>query len=541
MLGTIAGGDGESGVSKTIVPQGWSYAAIGNLCTLINGKAFKPYEWADAGLPIIRIQNLNNLNAKFNHFSGDVAPKFIVENGELLFAWSGTPDTSFGAHIWTGGRAILNQHIFRILFNETLIDKTFFRIAINQKLRELIGKAHGGVGLRHVTKGKFEHTEILLPPLNEQRRIVAEIEALKARSQRVKEALEAILPLLDQFRQSVLAAAFRGDLTADWREKNPEVEPASVLLERIRAERRRRWEEAELGRMKASGKKLTDDRWKSKYKEPESPDTSELSLIPENWVWGCVEQFADVGTGATPLRSESKYYKGGTIPWVTSGALNALFITNAEEYITPLAVTETNAKVFPKHTLLVALYGEGKTRGKVSELLIDAATNQACAALVIEGLASKIRPIVKLFFQKNYSDLRRLASGGVQPNLNLSMIKATDVPLPPLEEQAEIIKVVGHCMSIADAVEKQYLENLNLINYLEQSILAKAFRGELVPQDSNDEPASVLLERIQAERAKREAEAKADKKSTGKSTGQRSTKAKQHDSESIQLGLPGLE
>lgn len=121
------------------------------------------------------------------------------------------------------------------------------------------------------------------------------------------------------------------------------------------------------------------------------------------------------------------------------------------------------------------------------------------------------------------------------------MIKATAVPLPPLDEQAEIIRVVDRCMSIVDAVEKQYIDNIDLINHLNESILVKAFRGELVPQDPNDEPASVLLERIQAERAKREAEAKGAKKSTGKTNGQRSKRAQQQDSESVQLGLPGVE
>ncbi|MHC5827510.1 MAG: restriction endonuclease subunit S, partial [Nostoc sp.] len=127
---------------------------------------------------------------------------------------------------------------------------------------------------------RIESLLIPLPPLNEQRRIVTKIEALKARSQRVKEALEDIPQLLDQFRQSVLAAAFRGDLTADWREQNPDVEPASVLLERIRAERRRRWEEAELEKMKASGKTPKDGKWKEDYKEPEPVDISDLPKLP---------------------------------------------------------------------------------------------------------------------------------------------------------------------------------------------------------------------------------------------------------------------
>ncbi len=129
------------------LPRGWVATPIGSLCSLINGMAFKPTDWATVGLPIIRIQNLNRPDAEFNHCNTDVEERYIVEPNELLFAWSGTPGTSFGAHIWRGPRAVLNQHIFRVLFDEDEIDKGFFKIAINAKLDELIRQAHGGVGL----------------------------------------------------------------------------------------------------------------------------------------------------------------------------------------------------------------------------------------------------------------------------------------------------------------------------------------------------------------------------------------------------------
>ena len=122
--------------------------------------------------------------------------------------------------------------------------------------------------MRQPSQDKIRAARFPLPPLNEQRRIVAKLEALLARSRKAREALDAVPALLERFRQSVLAAAFRGDLTADWRAQNPDVEPASKLLERIRAERRRRWEEAELERMVARGKPPKDDRWKAKYEEP---------------------------------------------------------------------------------------------------------------------------------------------------------------------------------------------------------------------------------------------------------------------------------
>ena len=130
-----------------------------------------------------------------------------------------------------------------------------------------------------MSEPNIESLTFWLPPLPEQRRIVAKIEALQERSRKARAALEAIPPLLEQFRQSVLAAAFRGDLTADWRAQHPNVEPASVLLDRIRAERRRRWEEAELAKMQAKGKMPKDEKWKERYKEPEPVDPE--SLEPE--------------------------------------------------------------------------------------------------------------------------------------------------------------------------------------------------------------------------------------------------------------------
>jgi type I restriction enzyme S subunit len=486
------------------LPIGWAYCTVGDTGEYINGCAFKPTDWGEIGKPIIRIQNLTDLDKSFNRTTRQVEEKYNVCDGDILVSWSATLD----CFIWSRGEALLNQHIFKVVPNHLVVKNFLFHLLRNA-IQEMKQSEHlHGSTMKHINREPFMSHKIALPPLNEQRRIVEKVEALMARSRRAKEALDAIPKLIEQFRQSVLAAAFRGDLTADWREQNPNIEPASVLLERIRKERREKWEQTELEKMRAKGKEPLTDEWKKKYKEPEAIDDSELPELPDGWSWITVENIADIGTGATPLRSEAKYYENATIPWVTSGALNNLFVETSEECITTTATQETNAKVFPKHTLLIAMYGEGKTRGKVSELLIEAATNQACAAIVMNGLSSQIRSIVKLFFQKNYADIRKLASGGVQPNLNLSMIKSTFVPIPPFEEQKQILLIVESCMASIDVIEKQYYDSSVEVDNLNQSILSKAFRGELVEQDPNDEPASVLLERIQKEREKEKAKVK---------------------------------
>ena len=207
--------------------------------------------------------------------------------------------------------ARVNQHVCIIRPIPVLDPKFLCKYLSSPSIQAMImDKEYGGTR-QALTKQMILEFDIPIPPVNEQRRIVAKIEALKARSQRVKEELEAIPALLDQFRQSVLAAAFRGDLTADWREKNPDVEPASVLLERIHAERRRHWEEAELKKMTAQGKTPKDDRWKEKYKEPESVDDSQLPKLPDGWCWVTADECTSLitdGEHATPKRSDEGVY-----------------------------------------------------------------------------------------------------------------------------------------------------------------------------------------------------------------------------------------
>ena len=161
----------------------WPMVEIGTICELINGTAFKASDWErkeQGGLPIVRIQNLNEPNAPFNYFSGSVSPRHLIEHNELLFSWSGSRGTSFGAHIWRGGRAILNQHIFKILFPGNKAVREYLLHILNRAVAEIEENLHGGVGLVHITKGNLERIKIPLPSLAVQKAIVAEIEAEQA-------------------------------------------------------------------------------------------------------------------------------------------------------------------------------------------------------------------------------------------------------------------------------------------------------------------------------------------------------------------------
>jgi type I restriction enzyme S subunit len=192
----------------TNTPPRWVLTSIGEIAELVNGRSFKPSDWGTTGLPIVRIQNLNRSDSAFNHFSGHVDHRHIVETGDLLFAWSGTPGTSFGAHIWEGPQAVLNQHIFNVRVDPQLIDLEFLKAAINQTLDRQIAKAHGGAGLRHITKDVFEETPITLPPLLEQRRIVEHIKRVEHRIASAAANLELALVAVDRARSMLLSSAY---------------------------------------------------------------------------------------------------------------------------------------------------------------------------------------------------------------------------------------------------------------------------------------------------------------------------------------------
>lgn len=177
---------------------------FGDLCKLQNGRAFKPEEWSEEGTPIVRIQNLNDETKPFNYCNFDVEKRFWIDSGDLLFSWSGTPGTSFGAFFWNRGKGFLNQHIFRVDVKEELVDKHYLRYALNSLIIKIIDQAHGGVGLKHITKAKLEEVQIPLPLLEEQRRIASILDKADELRQKRQQAIEK----LDQLLQATFIDMF---------------------------------------------------------------------------------------------------------------------------------------------------------------------------------------------------------------------------------------------------------------------------------------------------------------------------------------------
>jgi len=304
------------------------------------------------------------------------------------------------------------------------IDKKYLRLLLcGQEFQNYAQNTSTGSTIKNVSLKSMREYQFSLPPLSEQLAIVTKIEELLSDLENGKQQLLTIQKQLKVYRQSLLKAAFEGRLT---------------------------------------NKKVKDGE------------------LPKGWKIMKIEDIATVGTGATPLKGNDNYYKDGKIAWITSGALNDEFVNDASDYVTDLALKETNLSIYPKHTLLLAMYGEGKTRGKCSELLIEASTNQAIAAIYFKNHDIRIKPLLKYFLLKNYNDIRMLSSGGVQPNLNLGIVKKTLFPFPPLEEQQLIVNELDSKITICDKIEETIKEALLKSESLRQSILKKAFEGKLI-------------------------------------------------------------
>jgi type I restriction enzyme S subunit len=155
-----------------VIPEDWDATQICDVCALVNGRGFKPYEWQSVGLPIIRIQNLNG-SEDFNYYSGQYSPKIQIEHGQLLFAWSGSRGTSFGPHIWSGGRALLNYHTWKVVVNESVANPGFLFHALRHLTSFIEDRAHGASALVHTQKWEMEKFLIPIPSSFTEQRAIA--------------------------------------------------------------------------------------------------------------------------------------------------------------------------------------------------------------------------------------------------------------------------------------------------------------------------------------------------------------------------------
>ena len=392
-----------------------------------------------------------------------------------------------------------------------MIDRLFLYYALANITAELYAKAHGS-GMVHVTKGKFEETLLWLPPLNEQHRIVDKIEKLFSRLDKGIESLKTAQAQLKVYRQAVLKHAFKGKLTTQWREENrDQLETPERLLARIKHEREARYEQ-QLQEWEAAVK-IWEESNKS-GKKPQRPKklpkltdllhdvTGRLPPLPDSWIWeklGWMTCGVEYGTAAKSATT-------GRVPVLRMGN-----IQNARFDWADLVYTSDDEEIaqYRLHDGDVLF-----NRTNSPELVGKTAIYKGERPAVFAGYLIRVNHIrtvvdgqyLNLFLnshaaRQHGNDVK--TDGVNQSNINGAKLSNYPFPYCSIEEQREIARTLEKTFSLLDATEANIVQELEKADALRQAILKKAFSGQLVPQDPHDEPASSLLERIQAEKAAR--------------------------------------
>jgi type I restriction enzyme, S subunit len=461
------------------LPSGWIWTRLGTITKDITRyPTFYGMEHLTEGVPVIRGEHIN-LDGSISHDWNDYwyvtkeisaqFPRTVTEKNDLIMMVRGSiGKLGFVDEQLVGAQ--VSPNCIRISYFDTeCFPKYLFYFLRSSMGKTAIQENVRSTAIATIKASDFETTVVPLPPYAEQQRIVARVEELFAQTRALAKELEHSKIELDGLNKSALSHLLASETSEEFNQhwdfiaehfdllfQAPEhVAPLrqSILELAVRGKLTRR--EAGDESAKELLKRIREEKARNKKKENVVPikESEKLYGLPNGWEWTRLVSIADIGTGSTPSRSNPDYYFKGTIPWATSSVTNNPIVLKTDELITEEAVRDTRLRIYPKHTLLVALYGQGKTRGQVSELLIDSTINQACASLMFNGQAENLRAYVKLFLLKNYREIRLLAEGGAQPNLNLDKIKQTVLPLPPLAEQERIVKRVGQLLSLCDALE----------------------------------------------------------------------------------------
>lgn len=432
-----------------------------------------------------------------------------VQYNDILIVKDGatTGKTVFVNETFPYKNAVVNEHVFICRPSKLIEPKFLFRFLMSQEgqkriLNNFQGSAQGGINLSFAS-----NTEVPLASLNEQCRIVAKVEKLLQKLGDCKERLKKIPFILKHFRQSVLSAACSGRLTADWREKHPNVISVKEILEKIQ----RRINQANT----PAQKKKIKDIYSYQAKE-------DLDLLPKNWEYVNLQELCESFQYGTSRKS----MKSGKVPVLRMGNLQ-----NGEIDWTDLVYTSDNDDI-DKYGLKPGdvLFNRTNSPELVGKTSIYRGERPAIFAGYLikcnnypELSSEYLNYCLNTIYAKDYC-LRVKTDGVSQSNINAQKLGKFEIPFCSEEEQQEIVRRVEALFKIADRIEKRYQKAGAHIDKLTQSILAKAFRGELVPQDPNEEPASLLLERIREERAKKQAQMKVNKKIARKSKGKRKKK-----------------
>lgn len=485
------------------LPPGWAVTTLGEVNDLpvSQGGPEQDFVYVD----ISSIDNQAKRIVEPKHLTLSSAPSRArqrLKPGDVLISMTRPnlnavamlPEQMAGA-IGSTGFHVIRSSLVQPAFLWYLVQSFSFVKAMSDLV---LGVLYPAVRPKDISAFKFA-----LPPIEEQLRIVAEIEKQFSRLDAGIAALKRVQANLKRYRASVLRAACEGRLVATEaelaRQEGREYEPADALLKRILAERRARWEADQMAKMEAQGRLPLDNAWKAKYQEPAALDKANLPELPEGWCWANVDALCSFVTSGS--RGWAAYYAAAGAQFIRIGNLSrgkTALKMNDIQHVQPLQNAEGERTRLQPHDVLISITANLGSVGLVPASIGEAYINQHIALCRPLCLIDAAYLAWYLSSEGGQNRLFALQRGATKVGLGLEDIRQVALPMPPLLEQNRIVAEVERRLSIVEEVEATVAANLKRAERLRQAILHRAFSGKLVPQDPNDEPASVLLERIRA-------------------------------------------
>ena len=478
------------------IPSNWVWTRLGEISKLSGGSGFpeKYQGFLDKNIPFYKVGSLKNIDDNFyienseNYIDDDI----LTEIKAKLFPANTIIFAKIGEAIRLNRRAILKENscIDNNLMALVSNSSCYFRYIYFWLKKEDLYKYAQATTVPSIRQSTLEELEFPLPPLNEQKRIVEKLDFLFEKTKRAKEIIEEVKIDIENRKISILDRAFKGTLTSKWRNEN-KTSDVKELLKSINEEKIKKWEEDCLQAEKDGNKKPKKPIIKE-VKDMIVPVDEQPYKLPDSWVWVRLGDIGKITSGGTPTSNEKSYY-GGDIIWITPADMSkqqsSPWFSNSSKKITNLGLQKSSAQLIEGNSVV---YSSRAPIGYVNIVKDKFTTSQGCKS--VTPIKNSLMYIYYVLIERT-EDIKYRASGTTFKEISALEFGKTLVPLPPLEEQQEIVRVLDEVLENENKV-KELLELEERIDVLEKSILHKAFKGELGTQNSSDESALNLLKSI---------------------------------------------
>ena len=486
------------------LPNSWQSAKLGDVCEP-SQYGYTAKAGSSGNLHFLRTTDITA-----GHINWDSVPfciaddessiKYLLHDGDVVISRAGS--VGFSCLIRQPRPSVFASYLIRF---RPLINADYFKyFLLTPDYWNAIGERSLGIAVQNVNASRLSEIDIPVAPLNEQNRIVARLDELLSDLDAGVAELKAAQKKLTRYRQSLLKAAVEGALTAEWRASHKHTETGVQLLESILTERRTRWETKQLAKFAEQGKTPPRD-WRQKYLEPIKPCIADLPELPEGWVWASIDQLSEFITSGS--RGWADYYSDAGAIFIRSQNINKDWLDLSDiAFVNPPHSAEGARTLVQKDDVLLTITGANVGKAAhVEDDIVEAYVSQHVA--LIRPVNKALSKVLHLFLTAEAGGrgtLNKYAYGAGKPGLNLQQIAGVCVPLAGEDEfkvlldifNFQLTEITSKKLAVELAIKKAFAQR--------QNILRTAFSGQLLPQDTNDEPASVLLERIYTERVQRD-------------------------------------